>query len=356
MNSLQVLIDRKSDRKLIKSSNFLIENRLPYPIPLRNDAGKIQYPLSSEKAVIYFNCYINYEKQCCEVHDESSMYALYQHGYFGKGSLSSNAPIFEVVSKLTPDQSKGVGHSETDLQKLFPYIPETQKIINDLYSPHLTATAGTKSNISQLSNLLVNESQLNVEPSLDRLIKSNGEDEKLCLGLEEVFFLSYALGCMNVTDPRLDRQLSLGEMWKTFCSLHDPEDRSHFASYYAAYHYFRAKGWVVKSGIKYGSDFVAYKEGPAFFHSLFSIVVYSLKFNEHIKSKYPSRDWLFLSSWVRVTESVGKNPVLCLIHIPEDCDFDDPQVIKSFEIEIIALKRFEAGRERQTTQSTDRSR
>lgn len=339
MNSLQVLIDRKSDRKSIRKPNFLLKNRLPYPIPLKNDAGEIQYPLPDEKAVIYFNCYINHEKRCCEVPDESSMFALYQHGYFGKGSLSSNAPIFEAVSKLTPTATKDSKHSETDLQKLFPYIPETQKIIDDLYSSH-SPTTESKSNVSQSSQLLVNESQLNIEPSLDRLIKSTGEDEKLCLGLEEVFFLSYALGCMNVTDPRLDRQLSLAEIWKTFCSLHDPQDPSQFASYYAAYHYFRAKGWVVKSGLKYGSDFVAYKEGPAFYHSLFSIVVYSLKSDEEIRTKYPSRDWLFLSSWVRVTESVGKNPVLCLIHIPNDSNFDDPRVIKSFEIEVSCHENF----------------
>ena len=36
---------------------------------------------------------------------------------------------------------------------------------------------------------------------------------------------------------------------------------------YAAYHYYRALGWVVKGGIKFCVDMLLYKRGPVFHHA-----------------------------------------------------------------------------------------
>lgn len=44
--------------------------------------------------------------------------------------------------------------------------------------------------------------------------------------------------------------MSLKKMWRTFGRL----DKS-FVVQYTAYHHFRNKGWVVRSGVKYGVDF-----------------------------------------------------------------------------------------------------
>jgi len=44
--------------------------------------------------------------------------------------------------------------------------------------------------------------------------------------------------------------MNLTEMWQRFQEL-SPS----FISRYVAYHNFRSKGWVVKTGIKYGADF-----------------------------------------------------------------------------------------------------
>lgn len=43
--------------------------------------------------------------------------------------------------------------------------------------------------------------------------------------------------------------LSILQLWRLFRSL-----QPNFEITYAAYHYFRSKGWVPKSGIKYGTD------------------------------------------------------------------------------------------------------
>lgn len=46
------------------------------------------------------------------------------------------------------------------------------------------------------------------------------------------------------------KTLSILQVWELFRSAQPTFDVT-----YAAYHFFRSKGWVPKSGIKYGSDF-----------------------------------------------------------------------------------------------------
>lgn len=73
--------------------------------------------------------------------------------------------------------------------------------------------------------------------------------ETLHLTLEEAFFLSFGLGCLQVVDL-FGNCLSLDGMWQLFC-----KSQKDFIQKYVAYHYFRSKGWVVKPGIKFGGDF-----------------------------------------------------------------------------------------------------
>ena len=46
------------------------------------------------------------------------------------------------------------------------------------------------------------------------------------------------------------RTPDLTEMWETFSSRQQT-----FIPNYIAYHYYRGKGWVPKTGLKFGSDF-----------------------------------------------------------------------------------------------------
>lgn len=72
--------------------------------------------------------------------------------------------------------------------------------------------------------------------------------ETLNLTLEEAFFLQYALGCLQVID--MSGPLTILQTWQKF-----GESKSDFIESYIVYHYFRSKGWVVKSGHKFGGDF-----------------------------------------------------------------------------------------------------
>lgn len=73
--------------------------------------------------------------------------------------------------------------------------------------------------------------------------------ETLHLTLEEAFFLSFGLGCLQVVDL-FGNCLPLDGVWQLFC-----KSQKDFVQKYVAYHYFRSKGWVVKPGIKFGGDF-----------------------------------------------------------------------------------------------------
>ena len=47
---------------------------------------------------------------------------------------------------------------------------------------------------------------------------------------------------------------------------------SHSKSF-AAYWYYKSKGYTVMSGILYGCDFMLYKKGPDFYHSDYGVIV-----------------------------------------------------------------------------------
>ena len=72
-----------------------------------------------------------------------------------------------------------------------------------------------------------------------------------CL-LEEAFFLKYALQSLSIFSENCI-EIDDFNVWQRFRDC-----QSNFVQNYAAYHYFRAKNWIVKSAFKYGADFRTY--------------------------------------------------------------------------------------------------
>lgn len=91
--------------------------------------------------------------------------------------------------------------------------------------------------------------------------------ETLHLTFEETFFLLYGLGCLNLIDFD-GNLLDIDSAWHIFCKT----DKN-FVSKYVVYHYFRSKGWIVKPGLKYGGDFLLYKQGPPFYHASYIVII-----------------------------------------------------------------------------------
>ncbi|XP_046990776.1 tRNA-splicing endonuclease subunit Sen2 [Schistocerca americana] len=171
--------------------------------------------------------------------------------------------------------------------------------------------------------------------------------EHLHLTLEEAFFLSYALGCLQVLDLT-GKVMTLRELWETFRAS-DAE----FVQKYVAYHHFRGKGWVVKSGLKYGGDFLLYKEGPPFYHASYIVLVEVLRQADLGRSSSHNRrsiSWPLLFGVNRLAETVGKEILMCRVVWPRsvaDHGPNTPQQLARFCVQEVLLKRWVSSQERE---------
>ncbi|KAM3215408.1 hypothetical protein ACQJBY_067429 [Aegilops geniculata] len=101
-----------------------------------------------------------------------------------------------------------------------------------------------------------------------RALEIAGEEKHwFQLGPEEVFYLCHALKCISVESVSKEL-MSEEELWGHLCSVSES-----FPEMYKAYSHLRSKNWVVRSGLQYGTDFVAYRHHPALVHSEFAVVV-----------------------------------------------------------------------------------
>ncbi|KAJ0966099.1 hypothetical protein J5N97_027237 [Dioscorea zingiberensis] len=87
------------------------------------------------------------------------------------------------------------------------------------------------------------------------------------LGPEEAFYLHHALNCLTIIGQN-GNAMNAMELWEFMASR-----RSTFPQLYKAYSHLRSKNWVVRSGLQYGVDFVAYRHHPALVHSEFAVLV-----------------------------------------------------------------------------------
>lgn len=165
--------------------------------------------------------------------------------------------------------------------------------------------------------------------------------ESLQLFFEEAYFLSYGLGCLIVKDG--DTDLELLKLWQRFCGLHD-----NFPARYAAYHHFRSKGWVVRSGAKFAADYLLYKDGPPFYHATFSVIVRSVWADTfETEPDHRLQSWPSLSGLIRVNGNASKSVLLCHVIMPRDADFTTPHVLRSFKVQEILVRRWIVSEERE---------
>ena len=173
--------------------------------------------------------------------------------------------------------------------------------------------------------------------------------EHLQLSMEEAFFLSYGLGCLVLHDEK--QVLDLTTMWRIFC-----DKDANFLPRYVVYHNLRSKGWIPKSGLKYGSDFVVYKQGPAFYHSTYSVMVRRVsekdlrERREEITREYT---WTSLAAINRITEQVSKDLMLCYVIEPDVVKTEhtqSPACVKHFKVQEIVVKRTVSKQERENPQ------
>ncbi|KAJ2449528.1 tRNA splicing endonuclease subunit sen2 [Coemansia sp. RSA 2336] len=145
----------------------------------------------------------------------------------------------------------------------------------------------------------------------------------------DALFLS-ELGCLEcVSDGQL---LSHAELWQAVAASFKSAEE--LAIKYAVYFSFRARGWTVKSGIKFGSDFLLYgKGGPARSHAKYSVVI-----------KQDTESWQYMFALLRVCSQVRKPLVVCYVNPPDIKDPQMPPDLTQFHIQEFLVERFNPNR------------
>ncbi|KAI8454422.1 hypothetical protein BY996DRAFT_2233159 [Phakopsora pachyrhizi] len=346
------------------------------------------------------------------IEDASTMFFLWQRGFFGKGSLSRSEPtwlhrarnrrLVEILEddsqlRLTAEEltaKRRIERRDQKIQKL-----KLKKVtINDSEKEKTNQTSGEKSPDSNEKLDLQDESRItNVQEVVEidqntaktaritseittkplKNVKNKSlvltEEvrdevqaiknlEHLQLMNEEAFFLTFGLGSLDVFSEEEDqtRVLSILEMWELFCrssvrasrdasSMKDERIRSDnpFIISYVAYHHFRSLGWVVRSGVKFCSDWVLYgSKGPVGGHAEFAICVIPIYEDGRLVKTLSDerRSWRWLNTVNRVCAGVKKTLVLAYVVVPIDDgreEFRSPKkVLSRYSVKEVLIKRF----------------
>ncbi|EHB10457.1 tRNA-splicing endonuclease subunit Sen2 [Heterocephalus glaber] len=117
---------------------------------------------------------------------------------------------------------------------------------------------------------------------------------------------------------------------------------------YGAYHYFRSKDWVPKTGLKYGTDLLLYRKGTPFYHASYSVIVELVDKRFTGPLRRPST-WKSLATLSRVSGNVSKELMLCHLIKPStmtDEDMKFPECLRRIKVQEVILSRWVSSRER----------
>ncbi|KAG8471554.1 hypothetical protein CXB51_036424 [Gossypium anomalum] len=132
------------------------------------------------------------------------------------------------------------------------------------------------------------------------------------------------------------------ELWE-----YSKSEKPAFPISYKAYSHLRHKNWVVRSGLHYGADFVAYRHLPALIHSEYAVLALSKGDNE-LNSRL--RVWSDVDCTVRLCGNVAKT-LLVLFVDSNSQDTSSPSCLEHYTVEEETITRWnpEQSREDQTS-------
>ncbi|XP_076356597.1 tRNA-splicing endonuclease subunit Sen2-like isoform X2 [Tachypleus tridentatus] len=329
----------------------------PFPIPLsqseESEVSQEGTKSLSTKAAVSWKFYRGkLGLSGIKISDESSIKDLNFKGFFGKGSLSKNIPNFqrnqEIVDGLPVlSQARYKRHLDQAKEHLRPSKVTRESNERGVRITQLMEKENddvVEMNQTENTYVLVKEQNepgsSEADSSFQKVEDPLPVKEYLQLTFEEAFFLSYGLGCLLVADEK-GKILDILTMWRRFCEL----SNKNFPAFYTVYHYFRSKGWVVKTGLKYGADFLLYKDGPPFYHASYSVLVVVVKEGslreDSVKREDRYSTWASLAALNRVTLQVAKPNSI------KEEDLQSPTCISQFQVQEILMKRWVSSKERE---------
>ena len=162
-------------------------------------------------------------------------------------------------------------------------------------------------------------------------------------GLEEAFYLHHNLQAITIVTDE-DRVVDRIELWVYIMSKAPA-----FPELYKAYEHLRSKNWVVRSGMQYGGDFVAYRHHPALVHSEYVVLVMSEGGDE---DNARLRVWSDLQCSLRVSGSVAKTLLVLSIN-KNGSDSGLPSCLEKFNVEESRIERWVPEQCREKCQDDD---
>lgn len=335
-------------------------------------------PPSSHPTSLYIGYYTP-ETGAIHITDPLHIRALWEMGFFGKGTLSRSEPSWMDREKarlqarrqggMTAEEATNARRAKRRDFKLERARVEAERIARqrDVEEGRISAeeaqrlereaeveeAAKTEKPVSRREFVPADQAESDGEEEIE--VVEN--QEHLQLTPEEAFFLSYGLGVLEIRSPpsehneRRDGSISpkhAPALLNLFAPTLKPSEP--FLINYAVYHHFRSLGWVVRPGIKFGVDYLLYYRGPVFSHAEFAVIVIPSypKGSDEAKSK-KEKDWWWLHCVNRVQSQVLKSLVLCYVDIPAAQKGDGKDVgalLRGYKIREFVVRRWVANRMR----------
>ncbi|KAG0659838.1 tRNA splicing endonuclease subunit sen2 [Maudiozyma exigua] len=307
-----------------------------------------------------------------EVRDLADMKYLWDRGFFGTGQLSRSEPTwYEQTRKKFQSSSDGKSNGmslervtklrrkqRVEFKKQREIVEE--KLLQLRREGNLTPEQEVeileqerdklrKFKDDQASLHIMDQDEDITEQENKRLLLQRSEildENDNLLNLEslqlmpvETIFLSFALPILDISPVDFISKCCLTDISRYSEDLHT------LLIQYAAYHHYRSHGWCVRSGIKFGSDYILYKRGPPFQHADFCIMVLDSNC---------SKPYTWYSTIARVCGTANKTLVLCYV---ERLETEEQilewlqrgqltKVFNSFKVGEVIYRRWVAGRNR----------
>eukprot|EP00056_Hartaetosiga_gracilis_P000572 m.39043 g.39043 ORF g.39043 m.39043 type:complete len:501 (+) comp10260_c0_seq1:112-1614(+) len=180
--------------------------------------------------------------------------------------------------------------------------------------------------------------------------------EFLQLSLVEAFFLKYGLDCLRILDLK-NKEMFVLDCWSQF-----RQAQPNFVERYVVYQHLRSRGWIPKSGLKFAVDFLAYRQGPAYYHSSYSVCVETawedtLEPWNKDHSRHTS-SWQRALSLGRMSAQAGKEMIVCTVIRPRhvtDSLLNSPECVKHFKVTQVLQRRWLPSRSRKPKETATTS-
>ena len=175
----------------------------------------------------------------------------------------------------------------------------------------------------------------------------DGSEHLILSPCEAMHLVNTGALCVLDTDKMQQTRCDLWRSWL--------EHDSGFCYRYTIYKHFRNKQYTVRSGLRYGGDFLLYSGDPNTTHAAYVVRVMTCDPDSNVTSCDPTTDptlspdallWTDVNSVRRVSESVAKECVLAYVSF--EGSTDSPDCVDTADVTLVLLKRWIPERDRET--------